>query len=192
MLGSLERALSHSTNWTALLLVTSGRFKYLRHIVSARTWPARYRIPDPPPWFDPDAEWNPGMSAYDLTDWAITQCPKDARWLLVTNGDNWYHSDTFQYLDDQYDVVGFDFYSRHILRDPVLPPQPADAPAPCYNEHLLACRRNGFCISHVDLGAVVFSLPRWRREGLRFTSCPANMMQGEGQDERGRDLVDRT
>jgi len=50
---------------------------------------------------------------YDITDEAVKHCPSDSRWLLVTNGDNEYSPKTFNYLNESYDGIYFDFYSRH-------------------------------------------------------------------------------
>lgn len=49
---------------------------------------------------------------YELTDMAIHQCSPDAQWLLVTNGDNTYHESLFNHLDERYDIIAYDFYSR--------------------------------------------------------------------------------
>lgn len=52
------------------------------------------------------------QNLYNLTDRAIQQCSADSNWLLVTNGDNSYHEEFFNYLDPMYDIIAFDFYSR--------------------------------------------------------------------------------
>jgi len=50
---------------------------------------------------------------YDSTDEAVKYCPSDTRWLLFTNGDNEYSPKTFNYLEEEYDAIAFDFYSRY-------------------------------------------------------------------------------
>lgn len=52
------------------------------------------------------------QNLYNLTDRAIQQCSADSNWLLVTNGDNLYHEEFFNYLDPMYDIIAYDFYSR--------------------------------------------------------------------------------
>jgi len=52
---------------------------------------------------------------YDITDEAIKHCPSDTKWLLVTNGDNEYSPKTLSYLDEGYDAIGYDYYSRYSM-----------------------------------------------------------------------------
>ena len=65
---------------------------------------------------------------------AIRACPRDTRWLIVTNGDNEYASDLFAQIAPHSDaeLVALDYYSRY-QRSTALPcerfKQEADAPA---------------------------------------------------------------
>jgi hypothetical protein len=121
--------------------------------------------------------WDPEHAAYEATDWAIEQCSADAKWLLVTNGDNWYHPAFLDFLDPEYDIVGTDFFSRHVrLQDGIgtddsgLPsPNPIalagesragldafdDPWEPCAKHALKSCMSNVFSRQHTDLGAQV-------------------------------------
>ena len=65
---------------------------------------------------------------------AIRACPRDTRWLIVTNGDNEYASDLFAQIAPHKDaeLVALDYYSRY-QRSTALPcerfKQEAGAPA---------------------------------------------------------------
>eukprot|EP00882_Tetradesmus_deserticola_P018564 GHRQ01019939.1.p1 GENE.GHRQ01019939.1~~GHRQ01019939.1.p1 ORF type:complete len:144 (+),score=32.35 GHRQ01019939.1:1188-1619(+) len=52
---------------------------------------------------------------YNLTDEAIRACPRNTRWVGVTNGDNDYDPKFLSVLVQQQDaeVVAFDYYSRY-------------------------------------------------------------------------------
>lgn len=99
------------------------------------------------------------------TEKAIASCPESARWLLITNGDNFYHETFFNHLDDTYDIVAFDFYTRH---------RPAWSRGECDSYGVRdglnqGCLPNRLRLCETDLGAVVVNLARWRRERRRFT-----------------------
>lgn len=92
-------------------------------------------------------------------------CSRDTEWLIVTNGDNEYAPSLFNHLDaaaDDVDLVAFDYYSRY---------QRSTGP-PCYRFSAEpggpACKRNLLKWCHTDLGANVFSYPRFVGEDRRF------------------------
>lgn len=100
------------------------------------------------------------------TEKAISMCPASARWLLVTNGDNTYEPKFLDRLDDAYDIVAYDFYTRH---------RPAWARGECdwYSPRdgvSHGCLPNKLRLCETDLGAVVVNLHRWRGEGVRFSA----------------------
>ncbi len=94
-----------------------------------------------------------------------TVCSADTEWLIVTNGDNEYASTLYAELEatpDDVDLLAFDYYSRY---------QRSTGP-PCYrfSPGTMApkCKRNLLKWCHTDLGANVFSYPRFMREDRRF------------------------
>lgn len=109
--------------------------------------------------------WN-HRTVWFATEKAIAMCPLSARWLLVTNGDNQYNSTVFDHLDDAYDITAFDFYSRH---RPTWSRGECDAYSP-RDGLTMGCLPNHLRLCETDLGAVVVNLPRWRREGRRFSA----------------------
>lgn len=99
------------------------------------------------------------------TEKAITMCPETARWLLVTNGDNTYDPAFLDHLDDRYDLVAYDFYTRH---------RPAWARGECDAYGMRdgvaqGCLPNHLRLCQTDIGAIVLNLPRWRYEQRRFS-----------------------
>jgi len=113
---------------------------------------------------------------YNSTDWAIDRCPVDAKWLLVTNGDNEYSPNTFSYLDGVTDGVGFDFFSRHYKNEKIHPtgfPVVETNIIPNANDScksfVRSCLRNRLDMLHNDLGAVIWNLQHWRKEHVNYS-----------------------
>jgi len=122
-------------------------------------------------------QWNLTFdSAYRITDAAVPLCPHDARWLVATNGDNYYFPTFLNHLESTVDVVGTHFYSRNTFlmpseASPVFRLQNAEGPLSCVSVPTTPCGVNEMRVYRTDLGANVLNLVRWRKEGRTFTSA---------------------
>lgn len=168
LLQSLQR--QHITNWEAVLVVLDSQpFAGLPYILQdlndTRVWVfAEWIAPEYAP--KTNGAWNTGYHdlLYHLTDEAIRACPRDTRWLIVTNGDNEYASDLFAQIAPHKDaeLVALDYYSRY-QRSTALPcerfKQEAGAPA---------CKQNLLRWCHTDLGANVLHWPKLLAGNHRF------------------------
>eukprot|EP00968_Pinguiococcus_pyrenoidosus_P007413 scaffold492_cov257-Pinguiococcus_pyrenoidosus.AAC.44 len=104
--------------------------------------------------------------AFVITDRVIPQCPQNAEWLLVTNGDNIYDPRFLDHLDLDYDVIAYDFYSRSTH---ILDPEIAGLGCRKYFEYYDSlCKKNTLKHWHTDLGANIMNLKRWRLEQRSF------------------------
>uniref|UniRef100_A0A061QLB4 Uncharacterized protein n=2 Tax=Tetraselmis sp. GSL018 TaxID=582737 RepID=A0A061QLB4_9CHLO len=115
-----------------------------------------------------------GESAYSLTDKAITHCSEESKWLVVTNGDNQYHPLFLSSIDARSDVTTVNWYTRYSL---MMRPK---REALCSRWDGGTCRVNRFQFARTDLGSVILSLDRWRKESLKFSEQVPNSMQ-DGQ-----------
>eukprot|EP00211_Chloroparvula_japonica_P004695 CAMPEP_0119149090 /NCGR_PEP_ID=MMETSP1310-20130426/42853_1 /TAXON_ID=464262 /ORGANISM="Genus nov. species nov., Strain RCC2339" /LENGTH=675 /DNA_ID=CAMNT_0007141171 /DNA_START=262 /DNA_END=2289 /DNA_ORIENTATION=+ len=95
-------------------------------------------------------------SGYNVTERAIRRCRPDARWLLMTNGDNVYGPTFLDKVDRGADITGHNWYSRYLFK----------AKDMCTSFINTICRVNGLGIGTTDLGANVLNLTRWRLEGI--------------------------
>jgi hypothetical protein len=167
---TLEAALTsvlnqHFANTTILLVHTDASDVSGVHGVLSRINDARVRLVT----FE-DLANEPTVRVNHRTVWlatekAVSMCPAASRWLLITNGDNTYEPSFLNHLDDAYDIMAFDYHTRH---------RPAWARGECdaygYRNGLNnGCLPNNLRLCETDLGAVVLNLPRWRQEGRRFT-----------------------
>jgi len=147
-----------------------------------------------------DAPLNPFVIneyGYNSTDWAVDRCPVDAKWLLVTNGDNEYSPNAFSYLDGVSDGVGFDFFSRyykneHKNRRSKFPPEETNViPNDSDNckQFAQTCLRNRLDLTYHDLGAVIWDLSRWRKEQVNYSrytpSCCHDGLVSQSLRENG-------
>ena len=173
-------------SWEAIILVADSQpFKDLHNILSDigddRTWVFAEWIGQS---FAPKAngEWLPNYHSmlYNLTDDAMTVCPPDTKWVVVTNGDNEYargfmervlkeSRDTSAFerpvvsTEAPIDIVAFDFYSRYLR--PTAPPCERFG---VRQSNFSPCKPNLLRWCQVDLGAVALSWHRWQREGRSF------------------------
>lgn len=172
LLHSLKRQ-TH-TRWTALLLVMDNRpFPDLRHIVRdaadervhvfAEWISARYQ-----PRTDDGKRWTLHYHTrlYNLTDEAVRACPKDTRWLVVTNGDNDYDPGFMAALVEQgaagAECVAFDYYSR-FQRSTATPCERFAAGA-----GLPPCKSNELSWCQTDLAANAYDWRRFVGDGMLF------------------------
>jgi len=133
-------------------------------------------------------------SAYQTTDWAITQCPQDAKWLLVTNGDNEYSPKIFSYLEEGIDGVAFDFFTRYLVgtyltyNQGFLPISIGSDIFPNDEEkcasHAISCGFNQLSVSKTDLGATVWNLEKWRKQNISYSIySPSGVHDGSVAEE---------
>ena len=110
-----------------------------------------------------------GTSAMDRADYALTQCPPDTRWVIVTNGDNEYFPDALDHLDPEYDIVAVDFLSRHSRRSiqttSAIPTIFIDT---CSSFFRSSCINNQPKVGETDCGANFLNWPRLMTEGFLF------------------------
>jgi hypothetical protein len=112
-------------------------------------------------------------AGYRCTDLAIQECPTQADWLLITNADNYYMPSFLSHLDTRYDIVAYDFFSRHVhVLDPDL------YGYGCSKFSNGSCKRNTLRLCHTDLGSNVLRLPKFRCHNITFGS----MVNNAGQD----------
>ena len=119
---------------------------------------------------------------YRMTDDAIGKCPENFRWLLITNGDNSYMPAFFDQLDDKFDIVAFDFYTRHYYYNSGLPVSNRSFVENCRrlvgsSHRESSCLSNNLSFAHTDLGANVLNLKKYRYEQRLYDDVIA--------DERG-------
>eukprot|EP01124_Arcella_intermedia_P001432 TRINITY_DN10782_c0_g1_i4.p1 TRINITY_DN10782_c0_g1~~TRINITY_DN10782_c0_g1_i4.p1 ORF type:complete len:344 (+),score=49.50 TRINITY_DN10782_c0_g1_i4:37-1032(+) len=112
----------------------------------------------------------PGDCGYKPTDWVIwNACPRDARWLHVTNGDNEYHPKFFNFLAPDADLIGYDFFlwtNMFRIDNKVVHP---DLLRDCLEEYRTQCLQTTMKVNGVDLASVVYSLGRFIKEGRNFS-----------------------
>lgn len=113
--------------------------------------------------------WN-DEAAYIVTDWAIRQVPVEAEWVVITNGDNFYDPQSFQWIQAfemstmDYDMVLMPFASRYVHGDYL-------ASLGSEEKFLRArCRHRGHVSRYADIGAVAFRLSRLISEDFYFSS----------------------
>ena len=108
-----------------------------------------------------------GNESYRLTDQAIAECPSQCRWLMCTNADNRYHPEALSIVDHEFDVVSMDFFSRwwtaHV---PTLRASNSCRHFPAHFAAILNAMKSGA----TDLGSMIFSLDRWRRDGRSWSA----------------------
>ena len=113
-----------------------------------------------------DEDWN---EAYRVTDQAVySHCHgKEFDWLLVTNGDNWYSPDALNGLQQQYDIILMNFYSRYKVINEVEGTN-SDPSADCclrVNNHCVDSRP---MLAHCDLGALIIRADTFFSKRIRF------------------------
>eukprot|EP01097_Dermamoeba_algensis_P006517 TRINITY_DN4081_c0_g1_i1.p1 TRINITY_DN4081_c0_g1~~TRINITY_DN4081_c0_g1_i1.p1 ORF type:complete len:441 (+),score=88.25 TRINITY_DN4081_c0_g1_i1:212-1534(+) len=117
--------------------------------------------------------------SFKITDQAIHHCPNTSRWLVITNGDNFYLPTFLDFLAPESDVVGVNWFSRYYLGnfEEAFWRRP---PCTRFND-TSPCMSNVFDINLTDLGANVVNLVRWRKEGrayMKIKDCLAESLDG--------------
>jgi hypothetical protein len=90
------------------------------------------------------------------------------RWMLVTNGDNWYTPDALDYLPGQYDMVLMNFFSRYSVLNAVGGTRSAPDKLCCVRMEHAECVIPSPVTGYVDLGAMLISVDKYRRANLSF------------------------
>ena len=112
-------------------------------------------------------------SSYDLTDYALQHACSNGRphplpqWFVVTNGDNFYAPDAFNYLPAQADMVLMNFYSRYSLAN-ALTFTNAGLEGCCSRITHYRCTPASAQIAFVDVGAMVVRVESWNAAALTF------------------------
>jgi len=126
---------------------------------------------------------------YKATDYAIYEhCPKESRWLVVTNGDNEYHPYFLSYLDLEYDIIGFDWFTRHSFELQTIREEwytkyhinreykyeRLEFRSHCEHLEMEECAVNRYFMNHNDLGIQIWNYERFMRENKtysKFSPC---------------------
>jgi len=150
-------------NWSSYVFYVDDHKVYDFNLVGEarpETYRSRYHVVDTPFHF----KWECGTDCgYKSTDFVIyNYCPKDSRWLLVTNGDNEYSPDFFTHLDTQYDAIGFNWFTRE--KGGKIFTQPNITQPLCDEEWRSCCMRNEWTQQKHDLGSVIWNYQRFMKE----------------------------
>lgn len=180
LLETLEAEVIANKKTAKILLVNTDPTPFfgLQRIISKSRRPEWCEIVELPPEME-KMPWNHSISGYDKTDFAIRLCPKHSRWLMVTNGDNWYLPGWVREMtsDQRADLVGVHFYSRHNSIHTAANVEGWPNDESCGDEHLQSCMENRLRLGTSDLGSVLFKYNKFVAENRLFTSCPSNTMQ---------------
>lgn len=180
------------TNWEMVLIATDNGdisaanrlVKIYEPAVSERL--RLYRLDWVVEKYDPAQKARFHAKVYRFTDYAISKCSSDSKWVLVTNGDNTYHTSFMSYLNPSYDIIAFDFYSRWYMDKSKFKPcerlaavhyedkdrDEENYPEPRYipdsHKGLSSCLTNYVRKAATDLGANVLNLHKWNEEGRKY------------------------
>jgi hypothetical protein len=123
-----------------------------------------------------------GDNGYLATDKAITFCPADSRWLLVTGSDYDYSPKTFSYLDPVVDAISLNFfidlelqfkYAKYLEPQVDVFPHNTDKCTKKFPKCWWNKRQNG----HTDLGSMIHSLDKWREEKILYSNFSPSLSQ---------------
>jgi len=129
---------------------------------------------------------------YTLTDLAITKCPADTKWLLVTNADTQYSPKAFSYLDANSDAFSMDFYiGEKLARSHSLFPSSAMEMFPhieddCTANHKV-CAYNRLECWQNNVGSMIWNYQKWKSTGVTYSKytpsdCHDGMLAGDLRD----------
>jgi len=163
------------TNWIAYFVTTQDNIDGIEDLINARASVLQSKYV----YFKdaPIMNYTLLEAGYNTTDWAIKRCPRESKWLLVTNGDNEYSPNTFSYLEGVIDAIGFNFFSRFYTNDGYV--HPVSFPNVMHNiipnsedncrKKINSCMYNRLQTGLHDLGSVIWNLTRWREEGVKYS-----------------------
>jgi hypothetical protein len=149
----------HHQNWIALLTNTDGTTPnwppYLRDLIAQDS-----RIVD----LEFNASEYRGQDAgYFVSQSAIRHCPESTDWILLTNGDNLYHSQFLDDMDSEYDIIAHDFYSRY---NNILNPDIYGKGCARFGKG--SCKTNLVQLFHTDLGANLLNFKKFVCQNISF------------------------
>jgi hypothetical protein len=177
-LGRMLRTLValENTAWEAHVVDTGERVFYgLQGIISEVNDPRIHHFPTPPALRQP---YVGRTSSYDLTDYALKQAclgggekvgsgGGGAQVFVVTNGDNFYTPDAFNYLPPSADMLVMNFFSRYTVANAITFSN-ADMEGCCSRFATYRCPPSSLEVGFVDVGAMVISIGSWKAAGLSF------------------------
>ena len=103
-------------HWRVLLVPTDvDSAAYQRYLESISYQEDRISVLRPPDSLK--VPYDSCLSAYHITDWAIRQCPTDTEWLVVTNADNSYGTNSMLSLEmatEDVDIVLLPMRTRYV------------------------------------------------------------------------------
>jgi hypothetical protein len=159
-------------NWAVFVVNTdSGEFPRLREMLRSFSDPRVMQLNDVAKGhFD---YWDSGYGVNDEAIWLVAKhFGRAFRWVLSTNGDNYYFPSFLDataqpYFQKAVDCIAYDFFSRW---DPFALGQSSVGDK---------CMQNMLRTGETDLGANVWNLHRWIEDGVNFTQVagarPADM-----------------
>lgn len=156
-------------NWTALIVdIDTKPFPQLPNIINSINGSDQFILLNRPDDLLHPYNWNGNSFGFDVLDWAITKCPLNSGWLLITNGDNWYHQDALSHLDSSFDIIGFDFYSRWTAPFQNRTDSPPWKDNPCPELHKPYCMKNQFKRRKTELASNLINLKKFRKENHTY------------------------
>jgi len=163
-------ALNHE-NWRAFIINTDVTpFEDLHSIVDQYEHKGRIEIS---PLTATRSFTEDANSPYNVTDRAIQHhcsSSEDFKWLLVTNGDNWYTPDALDFLPNDVDLVLMNFYSRYSILNAISTTNTPDDQACCVRLQNYQCMVADTKVGSIDLGAVIFRYQKYRKEDISFST----------------------
>jgi len=113
---------------------------------------------------------------YDVTDWVISAAAgllyqhrySTPKWLVVTNGDNFYSSNALQLIEGTNDIVLLPLESRYLLHRQYRTESWRWRDRCQFVLRQQFCQRSEAVTGGTDLGAIVTYFPRFLSEGHRF------------------------
>jgi hypothetical protein len=176
-------------HWTAIFFSHQNySLDPIKEIFAERTHNYTYlELPDVPPTGRED-------NGFTATDMAITYCPPETRWLVVTQSNNDYSPKSFSYLDPGVDAISMDIFLDipiGIKYDKFPEAQPDVFP----NKQDFCTQINPICywnrrgVKKMDLGSIIYKMGKWRKENIMYskftTDCCHDGMLTEDLRYRG-------
>lgn len=121
---------------------------------------------------------NTSSGTTGVTDMAIHRhCgdPVNFEWLLVTDGNNWYSPDAFDFLPPNVDLVLMNFYSRCSIHNAVRRTNTPNEQNCCLRLENFQCTVSDPKMRSIDRGAVIFRYRKYHESQISFT--PLNQHQ---------------
>ncbi len=161
----------HHRHWAAFIVDTDiPAFSTLPDIVAMYNHGGRIRVlPLVASSYFTNGQTNDDVP-YTMTDAAIRDhCMVGGfKWMLVTNGDNWYAPDALDYLPNQYDLVLMNFYTRYSVLSAIFATQSDPNGLCCARMEHAKCVVPSLILGHVDLSAILSKVEKYKHSNLSF------------------------